>query len=314
MTTSRPLEIPNQMRNKAQVVFVMLFACTLIVTGICLDPGYGAGAAEQSARDVLAEVDDNSKQAFTKPRHDLDLAFTVPGKVASLRVKLGDKVKKDQLLIELEDREGQAQVEILELQNESDVSVKAAQEELAMADWELKKIEDMDDAGSPIELERARIQKRIRKLQLEQAQLDKSLIEKQLARARATHDRYTLRAPIDGVVERVAVEVGETVEQLKPVLKLVVTDPLWIDVGVPVGEALKLNVGDPAWVRLKIHGRDDKQVKAKIIHRDQVAEAGSQRLLVRVEMANPQKFFAGVQVVVSFREPKGLAEADPQRK
>ena len=314
MVVSRPLETPNQMRNKAQVAFAILFVCVLLAMGFCLDRVAGASGAEQDPRYVLPAEGDNSKQAFTRPRYDLALAFTVPGMVTSLPVEPGDRVKKGQMLIKLEDKEGEAQVEILELQNASNVSVEAAQAELAMADWELEKIEGMDNASSPTELKRAGIQKRIRKLQVEQAQLDKSLIEHQLKRAQATHDRYTLLAPLDGVVERVAVEEGETVEQFKPVLMLVVTDPLWIDVGVPVRETLNLKAGAPAWVRLQLPDHYDKPVEGKIIHMDQVADAGSQRRLVRVEMANPQQFPAGIEVTVSFEEPKGLAEADPQRK
>jgi len=295
------------MRNKAQVVSFVLFVCLLVGVGASLGPAHRAGG------DTFPPSPGDS-EAFTQPRHDLALAFTVAGTVTSVPVEPGDRVKKGQVLIQLRDKEGEAQIKVLKLQNDSNVSVESAQEALAMANWELERLEQIEerDAGSALELKRARIQKRINELQLAQAQLEKDQLVHQLERARATHARYTLTAPLDGVVERVAVAEGETVEQLKPVLMLVVTDPLWIDAWVPINQTLELAKGAPAWVRLKLPGHYDKPVQGKIIHLSQVADAASDRRLVRVEMANPHQLPAGIEVSLSFSKPEDQASADAQ--
>jgi len=150
-------------------------------------------------------------------------------------------------------------------------------------------------------------------LQLAQAKLEKAQLVYQLVRAKATHERYKLLAPLDGIIEQVAVAKGETVEQLKPVLMLVVTDPLWIDAWLPISQTLQLKTGAPAWVRIKLPDHYDKPAQGRIIHLSQVADAASDRRLVRVEMANPEQLPAGIEVTVSFDQPEGSAKADPQQ-
>ena len=293
------------MRNKAQVVSFVLFVCLLLAVG--LTPGFAQNTPAASPADAGAV-----SEAFTQPRHDLALAFTVAGMVTSVPVEPGDRVKKGQVLIQLQDKEGEAQIKILELQDASNVSVESAEAALKMATWEwarLKEIYEADPNSPRLEVERAEIQKQISKLQLDQAKLEKAQLVHQLERARATHARYTLTAPLDGVVELVAVAEGETVEQLKPVLMLVVTDPLWIDAWVPTEQTLKLERGGPAWVRLKLPGLHGKLVQGNIIHLGQVADPSSDRRLVRVEMANPQQLPAGIEVAVSFDKPEGEAPA-----
>ena len=297
-----------QSRKKAQVVFFVLVA-SLLPAGRSL-PATDADTRPDTVR-ASGALRHSENMAFTAPRHDLNLAFTVPGMVATVSVKPGDHVKKGQILIELEDKEGQAQIDILELQNKSNVAVDSAEAALRMSRWELGKVQGLleRDAVSHLEVERAQIQEKISYLQLEQAKLEKAQLVHQLARARATHARYTLTAPLDGIVEQVVVSAGETVEQLKPVLRLVVIDPLWIDAQMPIEATLKLRVGAPVWLQLELPDYVDTPVAGRIIHLGQVADNASGRRLVRVEMPNGDSLPAGVELKVSFEQPVPLARA-----
>ena len=252
-----------------------------------------------SSLPVMAEID-----AVTTARFDLKLGFTVGGKIDKVNVRAGDRVKAGQVLLELEDNEGKSLVELYTTRAKSDVEVRAAAEQLALAKVEEKSLKQAFDrnAANPIELERAQVKVRVQQLELELAERQKVETVQQLQQAVSRHEQYQLKAPTDGVVDLVNVEVGEMVEQLKPVLKLVVKDPLWVDAAVPVGQTLSLKVGGAAWVKSNLPGHQ-KPIKGKILHMAEVADAASDTRLVRVEIINEQGLPAGGHVTVLFTEP-----------
>ena len=121
-----------------------------------------------------------------------------------------------------------------------------------------------------------------------------------------------MRAARAGVVEQVTVREGETVEERKPILRMVVTDPLWVDAMVATRQTLGLKLGSPAWVSHKDLIGHEKPIEGQVIHIASVADAASETRLVRVSVPNPDNLPAGAHVTVSFVPPKTLASA--QRK
>src|SRR5690606_18617156 len=122
------------------------------------------------------------------------------------------------------------------------------------------------------------------------------------------HEKYTIRAPQAGVMEEIIVDAGETVEALKPVMRMVVIDPLRIDAPVRTRETLELKVGDPAWVRSPLRKANDF-IRGEIVHLASVADAASNTRLVRIEIPNDVGVPAGIHVQVSFKAPGELAQA-----
>ena len=245
---------------------------------------------------VEAQVD-----AMTKARHDLSLGFTVSGKVAQIAVKPGDRIDKDQLLIELEDLEGKSLVKLYEIRASSDLAARSAEAALRLAQVEYKAIDQAykNDAAMWIEVERNHIRVEQAELELKMALQQGEEATLQLNQARARHEQYILRAPTDGIVEIVTVEEGELVETLNPVLQLVVIDPLWIDAAVPTDQTLDLKIGDVVQVRIDLPDHNEPVV-GKIIHMAEVADAASNTRLVRVEVPNPKLLPAGAQATLDF--------------
>lgn len=248
--------------------------------------------------------------AVTRARYDLRLGFTVGGQVSKVHVKPGDVVKADDPLVELEDKEGLAQIAIWKFRSESEVAIDANKAQLELAALEEKRISEIVKKGAahPIELTRAAIQTRVAKLNVEQARMEQQEAERQLEIYEARHERYILRAKLDGTIDQVTVEAGEMVEDLKPILRLVVRDKLRVDVAVPVADTLGVKVGDSAWVTAKIPGYD-KPIKGKILHKALVADSASDTLIIQVELDNKLGLPAGVQVSVSFKPPGPVAAA-----
>lgn len=252
-------------------------------------------------------------QAVTKARHDLKLGFTVGGKVAKVLVKPGDRVEKDQVLLTLDDDEGQAIVDLYKLRAASSLEVQAAEAALRLAEVEEKAIRRAfeNDAAKPIEVERAQINTTRASLEVRMAIQRGQETQHQLDQASSRHKQYLLMAPLAGVVDMVTVAEGELVEELKPVLRLVVIDPLWIDASLPTKDTLGIKQGDPAWVQSQLSDNPTEPVKGKIIHLAEIADAASDTRLVRVEVPNPQQLPAGGQVTVSLTRPSATAMATP---
>jgi len=111
--------------------------------------------------------------------------------------------------------------------------------------------------------------------------------------------RHTVVAPFSGVVSRKLAEVGEWVETGNPVLELVDTQRLRIDVQVPQEHAASVRDGAPVTVTLDaLPGQElDGKVSAKVPVKDPTART----FLVRVEVANAAKFMTpGMSARVEF--------------
>ncbi len=241
-------------------------------------------------------------EAVTKARHDLKLGFTVGGKVGRVLVKPGDTVEQGQVLMELEDEEGKALVELYTIRVNSDLEARSAKAALQLAQVEERAIRKAfeNDAAKPIEVERAQIRTTQAKLELSMAYQRGEETKHQLNQASSRHDQYLMKATTAGVVDLISVSEGELVETLKPVLRLVVIDPLWIDASVPTDQTLHLKPGDPAWVQVHLLGSSAQPIQGKILHLAQVADAASDTRIVRVEMPNDRDLPAGGPVTITF--------------
>ncbi len=89
-------------------------------------------------------------------------------------------------------------------------------------------------------------------------------------------------------------------------LRIVATDPLWIDVPTPTGQTLTLGLkpGDKAWVLLDLPGQPKVWV-GKVIEVGAAADPASNTRRVRVELANPNDWPSGMTAWVRFTAPQG---------
>lgn len=111
-------------------------------------------------------------------------------------------------------------------------------------------------------------------------------------------ERMRIKSPISGKIEKIYQQVGESVDGLQKVIRVVKTDVLWIDVPVPLEQARDLKCGQRAQVSFPAAGGDP--VEAKIIHVAAVADAASDTLTIRVEVANASGRPAGEHVKITF--------------
>jgi len=250
-------------------------------------------------------------QAVTIPSADITLSFVVSGKIAEILVKEGDTVEKGALLAALHDDPERIQTEQLKVQASDKTRILSARAELAQKRVDLEKLDAARKKGavSDWEVAHMKLSVRIAKLSLQAATIEHEQFQRQYSQAIQQLERMRIVSPIPGRVEKVSVEAGEGVEKLGPVIQLVRTDPLWLDVPVPLPQVKRLAMGQQAVV-LFPGNPTGKSTDGRIVYISSVADAASDTLRVRIEVVNPADRPAGERVTVGFPQIRNGKGAD----
>jgi RND family efflux transporter MFP subunit len=243
---------------------------------------------------------DTGIAAITIPSADVTLSFVQPGRIAKVHVKEGNNVKAGELLVQQDDAADQALLIQIKAQSEDTTQIEAAQASLDQKRVDLKRIEWVAGRGSATELEveHAQLDVKIAELSLKVAQFEHEQNKRKYKEAQIRVDNMSLKSPIDGTVEKVEVEVGESVKGLEDVIRVVRTDPLWIDVPVPLAKGRTLKLGQTT--KVKFPDAEQRPVEGKVIYISTVADAASATLRTRIEVPNKLKRPAGEHVRVVF--------------
>ncbi len=239
-------------------------------------------------------------RAITRPSADVTLSFVQPGRIAGVLFKEGDAVKAGQLLVQEDDAVERAQLAQLQAQSENMTQIQASEASLAQKKVDLEKLEIAAErnAATQLEVQHARLEVKIAELSLELARFEHDQAvrksEEQAIRVR----NMQIRSPIDGRIEMIHVEVGESINALTDAIQVVQIDPLWIDVPVPLAEAADLKRDMTA--KISFLGPNTSVVDGRIIFVGAVADAASGTLRVRVEVPNEGSRPAGEHVTVVF--------------
>lgn len=245
----------------------------------------------------------------TRACQDATLSFTFPAEISEILVKGGQKVRKGEPLIRARDEDVRGQMDLAKLISESDLEVQKAQAgvDLAKVEYDAQvELRDKKAGGSRIDVARAEATLRARKVELELARHEHRQQVIQLKIRQAQLDRLSILAPFDGRIDDVAVDIGQVKKDSEPVLRIVNTDPLWLDVPTPTGQTLTLGLkpGDKAWVLLDLPGEPRVWI-GKITEVGAAADPASNTRRVRVELANPSDWPSGMTAWVRFTAPQG---------
>jgi len=238
--------------------------------------------------------------AITIPSADVTLSFVQPGRIAEVRVREGESVKAGQVLVVQDDAVERAKLAQLEAESLNTNQIEAAEASLAQKKVDLKKIETAaaHNAATELELEYAKLNVTIAGLSLQVAIFEHEQAKRKFEEAKLQIDNMSLKSPIGGSVEKIDVETGESINVLESAIRVVQIDPLWIDVPVPMPQAMNLRYGAAAAVEFP----EPKKATAEgmVIYIGAVADAASGTLRVRVQVPNKAKRPAGEHVQVLF--------------
>ncbi|ODP32138.1 macrolide transporter subunit MacA [Pandoraea sp. ISTKB] len=255
-------------RRRPYLVTSLVVLIVLVVLGLRSlatpkPPQYISAKVERSDLEntVLAT---GTLQAFQQ----VDVGAQVSGQLKSLKVKLGDKVKKGQWLAEIDPvlaqnglRQAEADEQNLQAQKRS-TTAQLKQAELAFA---RQRQMLPDDATSRQDFESAQAALDTQRATLAglDAQIRKASVAIESARANVGYTRIV--APIDGQVVAIVTQEGQTViaqQQAPVILKLADMDTITVKAQVSEADVIRISPGQTAY--FTILGDPDKRYYGKL--------------------------------------------------
>ena len=237
--------------------------------------------------------------AITNPSEDVTLSFVQAGSIASINFREGDQVKVGDILVQQDDTVEQIRLAQLEAQSNDTSKIKAAELTLKQRGVDLERVQAAGTAVTETEVDYAELNLQIAELQLHVAEFEHEQAIRKYEEAKSQLERMRLKSPIEGRIEKIEIETGESVRALDNVVRVVRTDPLWIDADVDLSQSAKLKYGDPAAV--KFPTPNQTTVEGTIIFIPSVADAASKTSKIRIQVPNKSNRPAGEQVEVVFR-------------
>jgi len=208
------------------------------------------------------------------------VASRIVARIEKVHVSAGDEVAQGDILVDLDAREPQAQVQ------QAQEALKAAKARRDLAVQELERSKELLSRGVTT---RARHDQAISTQRISLSDVDRA--GQALEEARAGLSYTVIRAPVAGrVIDRLA-EPGDTVTPGAALLRLY--DPAALRVEAPVRESLAVNlsVGDELKIDLSSLGETPSGLIEEIVP---YAEPGARTLLVKVGLPEASRAFAGM--------------------
>lgn len=244
------------------------------------------------------EAENQGIDGITKPVSDIELSFVQPGKVQQVTVREGDMVHIGDILMQQDDEIEQIQLRILKSRSENSGPINLAAIDLKQKEKDLQKIKQARDKGAITqwEVDHASLAVDTALLTLKIREFERNQDKMKVESIRESINRLTLTSPIDGSVEEIKIEPGESVQALSPIIRIVKKDPLIIDLPVQIDLAKTLKNGEAAQVKFE----DGEELVGEILKISTVADAAATTLDVKIELANPAERPAGERVSVLF--------------
>jgi len=236
-------------------------------------------------KQTLANVITLSGKVY--PNKEVMVLPKTPGKVASVNVKVGDKVNKGSVLFVLDGSDVQKQVD----QAGAGLSIAEAnyqrtKEQIELAKTNLERQNALYEAGviSKAELEQAQLQASDSALVTVEAQVKQA--EVSYNQALAALNDMTVTAPVGGYITAVNVEVGEMASNAQPALTVVDMEQVFIEVSVTENSINALAVGQE--VKVSIPSAASKPFTGKINNISPAADARTQLYPLKIYLENKE--------------------------
>jgi len=254
---------------------------------------------------VLAKVDrgtveatvSNTRAGTIKACHRAKLAAPSGGQIAHLLVKKGQRVKSNQILMELWNNDLQAQERLARQQlGTAQMQVQQACTQADLADKEAERARQLKERGfiSAEGLDQKISASKVARVECEIAHSQIDQDHSRIDAARAGLDRMVLRAPFDGIVAEISGELGEFATPSPP--------------GIPTPPAIDLIDDRCLFVSAPIDEVDAANIKAGQTSRITLDAIKGKSFAGKVKRVAPyvlevEKQARTVEVEVEFSEP-----------
>lgn len=238
-----------------------------------IEEAAGIDTALASRAQATASVECTARLAFDNDRV-ADIRAIVPGLVGHIRVKLGARVERGELLFELES------TRVGEIQG----ALQTARKRVHTAEANLARQREL--RGSDIASAR---QVELAAQELATAQSETRAAKATLRMIGATQGApsggYTLSAPIAGTVVRRPAVVGTLATERTSLATIVDTSVMWALCDVPEADASRIAIGQKAYVT--VDGSADAGIEGEITWIAAEVDTRTRTVTARAELPNP---------------------------
>lgn len=245
------------LRNKKiwAIAGVVLLVVALVVANIVRgSKRVSVQTAKLKKGEVISTV---SAPGNVKAETEVQISAYVMGKITRLPVKEGDRVRKGQVLVQIDPASYAAQVK------QAQASLELAWANLAQTELVFKRKQELFNAGliSQEEHEASATQYNLDRARLTQA-------EATLDQVRDTYTKTTITSPIDGTVVQLNVEVGEVVvtgtmnNAGSVIMKVADLGQMEVEAQVDESEIKDIRPGQP--VEIEVDAIPDRKFKGEV--------------------------------------------------
>lgn len=242
------------------------------------------GVAEARQGQVREEI---QITGALRPKEQVDVTAKVTGRVENIRVNIGDKVRRGDLLAEMEDLEIQQQVRrATAAQEVVRATLQQRRAELANAQADLDRSRQLMEGGliPRQEYESKQTSFRVVQAQVQLTQAQGEQAQAELNELRIRLEQMKIVSPIDGVIAERFVDVGAVISPATPLVRIVNLSTLITRANVPEREVSKLRLGNRAQVVVDAFG--NTVYDGKVSRISPVMDAATRTALVEVEIPN----------------------------
>ncbi len=299
---------PHRERNPVSKYFPYFIALLLLAAAVWYftRPEPPRVQLVRVERGVVEATVSNTRAGTVKACRRAKLAPPAGGQIAHLLVKKGERVKADQVLLELWNNDLQAQEHLAKEQLDmSQTQAKQACVQADLADKEIERARQLQARGfiSPEGLDQKSAAAKVARAGCEAARSQIGQARSRISVARAGLDRMVLRAPFDGIVAEISGELGEYATPSPP--------------GIPTPPAIDLIDDRCLFVSAPIDEVDAANIKAGQVSRITLDAIKGKSFAGKVKRIAPyvlelEKQARTVEVEVEFVEPQpqgGAAES-----
>lgn len=224
------------------------------------DAAAGGPVAVEVGRAEAVTIDDAFSTVGTlRARQAVMLRPEVSGRVVTLGFVDGQRVRRGQVLVQLDDRLPEAQLQ-------------QAQAQASIARANLQRNRELA------------AQNFVSQSAVDQSQANLEVAEAQVALARAQLERMKIVAPFDGVAGIRSVNLGDYVKDGADLVAIEDTSALWVDYRLPERYVTRVRVGQT--VEVALDAAPERRLSARIEALDAQVDADGRSLLVRARMDN----------------------------
>lgn len=268
--------------------------------------------------DVTLEV-----AGYVVARNKASVSSDITGRVQSIQVVVGQRMRKGEVIAELDDREARLRLAAAELNiahtrlaaQSAGVALNLERDRLA----QMKGLREKQFVSNSM-YDQASASYDNAKIEVEAANVAMAESENTLRAARIFVERHVIRAPFDGVVVEVSARPGETVSPTSSgnsfirtgIVQLVDPVSLYVVAEVPERQVQPIRVGQPVDIVGKSVGGE--VFPSRVVWVAPVSNRQRGVVEVGIDLTDPsQRFIDGMEVDVRFRNQPGAGLGPEER-